>query len=115
MWDAEVSAIQLWRKVPTQDKSFNVTTDAPHNQPHTWNVEEERVRSAYEGSSTKIDTASASDVGLNPLDDSAMEKPASSFLVIGGRPKLRGGYGDHFSTIPRTQCPAYLMITLLIE
>ena len=46
----------------------------------------------------KIDTPTASHVGLNPLNDSAMETPASSFLVFGGRYRLLD-----LSMIPRKQ------------
>ena len=110
------TAIQLWRKVPTQYESFNGTTDAPHNQPHAWIAKEGRALSEYEGSSTKADPNTASNIGLNHTNGSAMGTSASSLLVFRGEYTLRETHdGSRLSSIPRTQCPCYLMITLLIE
>ena len=111
------TAIQLWRKVPTQHESFNVTTDAPHNWRHARDAEKGRARSGNGGLSTKSDPTTASNIGPNLSNGSAMEIPASSLLVFGGQEMLRVVPYDEpiWSSIPRTQWPVSLTRTLLIE
>ena len=103
------TTIQLWGKVPNQHESFNVTTDAPHNQPHTGKAEEGRLRFEYRDSSSKIDPETASNMILDFSDRSAMETPASSFLVFGDRKS------SHLIRIPRKQYLGCLMLPCLIE
>ena len=111
------TAIQLWRKVPTQHESFNVTTDAPNNWRHAWDAEKGRAHSEYGGPSTKSDPTTASNIGPNFSTGSAIETPAFSLLVFGGQELLRVVPYDEpiWSSIPRTQWPVSLMRTLLIE
>ena len=111
-WDpwAYRTTIQLWRKIPTQYESSNVTTDAPHNQPHAWNAEEGRARPEYEGSSTKIAPTTASNMGSDISDGSAMETSASSLLVFGAKESVDPLFG-----IPRKQYVGCLMLSCLTE
>ena len=102
--------------MPTQQESFNGTTDAPDNQPQAWNAEEGRARSEYEGSFTETDPNTASNLGLDLSNESEVGISASSLLVFLGEYTLRETHqGSRLSSIPRTQCPCQLMITLLIE
>ncbi len=105
------TAIQLWEKNSTQQESLNRTTDRPHNQLHAWYAGKGRARSNYKGSSTKIDPTTASDLGSNPSDGSAMETQASSFLVFGRKDILP----DPLFRIPRKQYRVCLMLSCLID
>lgn len=73
------TAIQLWRKVPTQHESLNLTTDATHNP---WNAEEGRARSQYESSSPKVDPTSHSPLNPPVISGMAIEAVHSCVAAI---------------------------------
>ena len=77
------TAIQFWRCVPNEYESLLRTTNGPHNQHHTWHTGEGGTPFKYGSPSTKIDTTAASNLSLNPADDSEMGTPASWYLVFG--------------------------------
>ena len=104
------TAIQLWRKVPAQHESSELTTDAPHDQPRAWNAEEGKSRSKEEAPFTKTDPTTArhnennaSSIGLNLSHGSVMVTSASSLLVFGGDDLFREWHDrSWWASMPRT-------------